>query len=46
MHTYGLIWTEDRIQTYFDTPENVVLDVDTKTQSFWEKGGFTGNNPW
>ena len=46
MHVYGLIWTEDRIQTYFDSPDNVILDVDTKTQSFWEKGGFEGDNPW
>ena len=46
MHTYGLIWTEDRIQTYFETPDNIILDVDTSTQSFWEKGGFEGVNPW
>ena len=46
MHKYGMVWTEDRIQTYFDTPDNVILDVDTSTQSFWEKGGFEGSNPW
>jgi len=46
MHVYGLIWTEDRLTTYIDSPENVVLDVDMSTQSFWEKGGWTGFNPW
>ena len=46
MHKYGLVWTEDRIQTYFDTPDNVILDVDMSKESFWEKGGFTGSNPW
>ena len=46
-HIYGLLWTKDRITTYIDTPENVVLDVDTSTESFWERGGFSGrDNPW
>jgi len=46
-HTYGLIWTEDRITTYIDTPENVVLDVDTSAESFWKRGGFENrDNPW
>jgi hypothetical protein len=46
-HTYGLLWTEDRILTYIDTEDNVVLDVDTKTTSFWQRGGFAHqDNPW
>jgi len=27
-HTYGLLWTEDRLMTYIDDESNVVLDVD------------------
>ena len=46
MHTYGLVWTEDRIFTYIDDESNVVLDVDTSSQDFWTKGGFTGFNAW
>lgn len=46
-HIYGLIWTADRIMTYLDTPDNVVLDVDTSTQSFWERGEWENrDNPW
>jgi len=46
-HIYGLIWTKDRIATYIDTEDNIVLDVDTSTQGFWEKGGWTNrDNPW
>eukprot|EP00354_Favella_ehrenbergii_P003095 CAMPEP_0170456332 /NCGR_PEP_ID=MMETSP0123-20130129/4005_1 /TAXON_ID=182087 /ORGANISM="Favella ehrenbergii, Strain Fehren 1" /LENGTH=326 /DNA_ID=CAMNT_0010719781 /DNA_START=48 /DNA_END=1028 /DNA_ORIENTATION=+ len=46
-HTYGLLWTKDRIQTYLDTPDNIILDVDTSTQSFWDLGGWANrDNPW
>lgn len=47
-HTYGLIWTEKRMTTYFDRPDNIVLDVDMSTLSNWERGGFSNtlNNPW
>ena len=47
-HTYGLLWTADRMITYIDSEDNVVLDVDTSSQSFWEKGTFDPNldNPW
>jgi len=47
-HTYGLIWTEDRMATYFDSEDNIILDVDMSTTSNWERGGFpdTENNPW
>lgn len=47
-HNYGLIWTEDRLQTYFDDPSNIILDVDFSSQSMWEKGGFSDEqtNPW
>ena len=29
-HIYGLLWTKDRITTYIDTPDNVVLDVEDR----------------
>ena len=48
-HIYGLIWTDDEITTYIDDPSNVVLHVDTSTESFWDKGGFADegrDNPW
>jgi len=47
-HIYGLYWDEDRLYTYLDTPDNVVLDVDFSTESFWERGQFpsTLQNPW
>jgi cytochrome c2 len=35
MHTYGLVWTEDRLFTYVDDESNIVLDVDMKSESFW-----------
>jgi hypothetical protein len=48
MHTYGLLWTKDRIQTYIDSPENIVLDYDFTDKTLWEKGAFPEemNNPW
>lgn len=27
-HTYGLYWSADRLYTYIDSPNNIVLDVD------------------
>jgi len=49
-HIYGLYWNSTNIITYFDTPSQVVLNVDTSKQSFWEMGGWnnstTINNPW
>ena len=46
-HIYGLKWTKDRIQTYIDSEDNVVLDVDTSDKTFWEKGGWENrDNPW
>jgi len=47
-HIYGLYWDEERLYTYIDSPSNIVLDVDMKTQSFWERGQFPSkyNNPW
>ena len=46
-HIYGLMWTKDRIFTYIDDESNIVLDVDTSSQSFWERGGWSGrDNPW
>jgi hypothetical protein len=48
MHTYGLVWTADRIYTYIDVDDlaHRVLDVETPTQGFYTKGGLTGFNPW
>ena len=43
-HTFGLLWNSTRMQTYVD--DQIVLDVDTSTQDFWDKGGFSGDNPW
>lgn len=48
-HTYGLIWTEDRIQTYFDEPTNLVLDIDMSKESNFNRGGWNPSkffNPW
>lgn len=47
-HNYGLVWTEDRLYTYFDDPTNIVLDVDFSSESMWERGGFGADelNPW
>ena len=47
-HTYGLIWNETYIGTYFDNESNVVLSVPI-TESFWEFGGWPSPpwmNPW
>jgi len=46
MHVYGLLWTPERLITYIDDESNVVLDVDMSSESFWEKGGFSGLSPW
>lgn len=27
-HTYGLYWSKDRLYTYIDSPNNIVLDID------------------
>lgn len=47
-HVYGLIWTEDRIMTYFDDEDNVVMDVDMKNIDNWTRCNFpdTEFNPW
>jgi beta-glucanase (GH16 family) len=47
-HTYGLYWDQDRLFTYIDDEKNVVLDVNTKDQSFYTKGNFNPalDNPW
>jgi beta-glucanase (GH16 family) len=47
MHTYGLYWTPERLYTYIDTPDNIVLDVDMKDTDFFTKGGWTNqDNSW
>lgn len=46
-HTYGLLWTPERLITYIDSEENIVLDVDMSVESMWEFGGFQNvDNPW
>ena len=47
-HTYGLYWDATQLYTYFDTPDNKVLVVDFKKESFWAKGKFPQSfaNPW
>lgn len=45
MHTYGLFWNEEKLYTYIDSDDNRILEVDF-TQPFFEKGGFSGFNPW
>lgn len=48
-HTFVLEWSEDRIATYVDSPDNLIMEVDTTSKSFWERGGWdkTGlSNPW
>lgn len=49
-HTYGLYWDENRMFTYLDSIENIVLEVNTTNQSFFDWGNFTDltekTNPW
>lgn len=46
-HTYGMVWTEDRLFTYIDNEDNIVLDVDMSDTDFFSKGGWTNqDNPW
>ena len=47
-HIYGLYWDQNGLYTYFDTPDNKVLNLDFTQQSFWQRGGFPANfaNPW
>ena len=51
-HVFGLYWNETIMFTYLDTPDNVVLKVDTTT-SFWSRGSSSQGwssmsfaNPW
>ena len=47
-HVYGLVWSEEEIFTYIDTPDQVVLSVPIN-QSFWQLGGWdktSFDNPW
>jgi len=43
MHTYRLEWTSSHIQVFVD--DRNMMDIPI-TQSFWQKGGFSGNNIW
>jgi len=47
-HVYGLRWTEDRLFTYIDDPKNIVMELDFKEKSFFERGEFEKSyeNPW
>lgn len=47
-HTYGLIWNESYIGTYFDKESNTVLSFPMSTP-LWQLGGWDDNhwvNPW
>ena len=47
-HTYGLIWNETYIGTYFDDESKIVLSVNIN-ESFWNLGGWSSThwtNPW
>ena len=47
-HTYGFVWNETYMGTYFDSEDNMVLDFPI-TESFWELGGWSSppwTNPW
>jgi len=47
-HVFGLVWSEQGLYTYVDTPAQIILNV-TFDQSFWQRGGWTNtnyNNPW
>ena len=41
-HTYGLLWTQERLVTYID--DTIVLDVPVNT-SFWARGGWETSAP-
>ena len=46
-HTYGLLWTKDRMITYIDSEDNTVLDYAMDDADFFTKGGWTNEeNPW
>lgn len=47
-HTYGLYWDNTGLYTYFDNPNNKVLNVNFTSESFWQRGNFPANfnNPW
>ena len=42
-HVFELLWTPDRLITSIDNEVNIILSVDMKSQSMWEKGGFNPN---
>ncbi|XP_053401685.1 beta-1,3-glucan-binding protein-like isoform X2 [Mercenaria mercenaria] len=42
-HTYRLDWTIDHIQVFVDN--RIMMNVPI-TESFWQKGGFSGHNIW
>ena len=47
-HTYGLIWNETFIGTYFDDETNFIMSVPVN-ESFWSKTGLDSppyDNPW
>ena len=41
------MWTKDRLYTYIDSEDNIVLDVDMSDSDFFTKGGWANQeNPW
>lgn len=47
-HIYGLYWDSTQLYTYIDRPQNTVLKVDFRQQSFYQRGRFPTSqaNPW
>ncbi|CAG5128870.1 unnamed protein product, partial [Candidula unifasciata] len=42
-HTWRLDWTQDHLKTFIDN--QLILDAEVGA-GFWQKGGFSGSNPW
>jgi beta-glucanase (GH16 family) len=45
-HTYGLLWTRDRMITYIDDPRNIIMNI--PLHDFFTLGQFPNSvpNPW
>ncbi|CEP03396.1 hypothetical protein PBRA_003156 [Plasmodiophora brassicae] len=49
-HLFVMEWSESRLTTYVDTPDNIMLDVHWNKTGHWEFGGWDDDprmkNPW
>lgn len=49
-HLFVMEWSQERLYTYVDDPENIVLDVHWNETGHWGLGGWDDNpnmkNPW